>query len=1268
MLKNINKDIIVYQKKILEIYESIKNQPTRNRELAEEAKDQISATAQEGDDFGINNSDEDDAETEIDQQVSDKESNDMDNRGPDNDPGGSDDETKEDSKIEEADKTRKRLSRLKREESLPNLTDLISKELLEAEIYKNFKGSDIMGLMPLNSVVSPNEEHELNSLEKCHYSLSLEENLELYFTSSPKTTNEPGLNKSLAMQPDEFFNNMLDDYNPDLDKAYQSITDPLERKPYLRQKEENLLNLDKLKSLCTWDREVIGMLVNMSSSKAAPCYFSLPKSIALLNNKSDCLSLTANDVRNFLRTVQKCSSLQKLGVLSAAADQQKQKPEIYKLLDKTDPFIKFLNEDSVKNNICFKQNVLHIIYEHLIDKDFMSRKGSYEVQVSSLFIMNEIKDEKRAYDGKFIYDFYLKYFHKSRYDDKVTHLEGINLMGIRQDAAMRLLSEEMLLVALAIGLIVVVTLLYLKSVVISMIVNLGVAMSVGVSFFAYRIAFDIDLFPFINMMAAFLLIGIACDDVYVLFDAWYSEKAKIIMEDLPAMIEKQNKAGETSSVVNSTESNVRVDAKVDEFLLPPMFVERRLIPRSSANERERETFLHNTNPISIELLDAGISVDQLNKYELNPAYVRLAPLKDEQMIRVMGGTMRHAASSIFVTSFTTAAAFLTNYITKLPYVQLFGVFTGTCILVYFCMVITMVAAFVVSYEKHIQLWRCKIRPTCTKKIEEAFDKVMEKVSLLNYRIVNQHLPNILIRFRFFWFTLFLLLGVGGMIAVFYKPQLRPPTSWKFQFFQSGNLFENFEFQLKDRFWSYVNEEKRNLTNPDIFFVFGIEGKDTGSKFNPDDDGYLLYDKNFDFFDPKSQVWVDKFIRDYIGNRTDLFMSHDIVDEWETYLKQIQLFCHKTLEPIDENNENEIKLPYKRESLMGCTKDVESMLLDSDAENFESLMASFPRRIIFLSGKERLNGILLRVNANRTFSDYEKVSDYYHDLKSFHEDALKGSPKGIETGWFISVGFAIYDLQYQLITGTYSSLVASMAIALITLLLTSGNFIISFFAIITISFSIADTIAIFVFLGWNLSFLESVVIIMSVGLSVDFSCHYGVAYINSDLGRVQPKSEHDEEEQEAPVICGLLKSESKSSCKISKLFRSCLRRYKKNDEERFQRIRDIFSRVGSAVLMASFTTFLAGSSMYSSGLTSFSKMGQFLMLVMCISYIYATFFFVPMCAIFGPTKRFGHIPLRQCFQRMVCCSKKPKEEEEIQDIKKLQLILPDSAKPKTTTSI
>ncbi len=144
------------------------------------------------------------------------------------------------------------------------------------------------------------------------------------------------------------------------------------------------------------------------------------------------------------------------------------------------------------------------------------------------------------------------------------------------------------------------------------------------------------------------------------------------------------------------------------------------------------------------------------------------------------------------------------------------------------------------------------------------------------------------------------------------------------------------------------------------------------------------------------------------------------------------------------------------------------------------------------------GILLRINANRTFLTYNIVSDYYAAVQQFAAATVRLGPAGFRSGWFVSVGFALYDLQHQLIAGTYSSLVFAMSVALLILLLTSGNVLISLLAIVTISFSIADTIALFVLLGWKLDVLESVVIIMSVGLSVDFSCHYGVAYINADV--------------------------------------------------------------------------------------------------------------------------------------------------------------------------
>lgn len=103
--------------------------------------------------------------------------------------------------------------------------------------------------------------------------------------------------------------------------------------------------------------------------------------------------------------------------------------------------------------------------------------------------------------------------------------------------------------------------------------------------------------------------------------------------------------------------------------------------RSGIKLNEKNHEILKNSPFYADLVNKGIDISD---YELNPAYIRQVSLTDEQMIRVMSGTLRHAASSIFVTSFTTAAAFFTNFITKLPSVQLFGRSTAIIICPLYC--------------------------------------------------------------------------------------------------------------------------------------------------------------------------------------------------------------------------------------------------------------------------------------------------------------------------------------------------------------------------------------------------------------------------------------------------------------------------------------------------------------------------------------------------------------------------------------------------------
>jgi hypothetical protein len=259
-------------------------------------------------------------------------------------------------------------------------------------------------------------------------------------------------------------------------------------------------------------------------------------------------------------------------------------------------------------------------------------------------------------------------------------------------------------------------------------------------------------------------------------------------------------------------------------------------------------------------------------------------------------------------------------------------------------------------------------------------------------------------------------------------------------------------------------------------------------------------------------------------------------------------------------------------------------------------------------------------------------------------------------WFASPQFLFYDLMREVIRGTYTSLIFSMFFALIVLAITSGNLLITIYAMLTIVFIIADTVAVFVLFGWELSILQTIIIIMSVGLSVDFSenhcrdtstrcvvvfrllaVHYGVAYIKADwtrnqdstrrasntlhLLRLGPDDGRDKHVDERTTST----SKTKESKESLSWFQRLKRWHRKGNLQRFRRIKISLIRVGSAVFIAGFTSFLAGVSMAPSKLTSFSQMGVFLMLIMFVSWAYATWFFLPLLSFVGPSDKFGDIP-------------------------------------------
>lgn len=144
----------------------------------------------------------------------------------------------------------------------------------------------------------------------------------------------------------------------------------------------NLLQLTNLRSLCHWDKKLLEMLERNSHTSQPICYISLPFIVSLMANKTNCDELVEADVHTFMETMLKCYSLQRAGILYALAEEHKAKPEIINLLNKNSPIKEFIQLKQVKENWCFWKNLVHAVFEHILDREFISNEAFMDAKVS----------------------------------------------------------------------------------------------------------------------------------------------------------------------------------------------------------------------------------------------------------------------------------------------------------------------------------------------------------------------------------------------------------------------------------------------------------------------------------------------------------------------------------------------------------------------------------------------------------------------------------------------------------------------------------------------------------------------------------------------------------------------------------------------------------------------------------------------------------------------------------------------------------------------
>uniref|UniRef100_A0A7N6BEY6 Protein dispatched homolog 1 n=1 Tax=Anabas testudineus TaxID=64144 RepID=A0A7N6BEY6_ANATE len=840
---------------------------------------------------------------------------------------------------------------------------------------------------------------------------------------------------------------------------------------------KNLWSIQAIKSMCNLDntrvrshRDYWSLCQRTNDASCCPSW-TLGNYIAVLNNRSSCQKITERDVTHTLKILRSCAKYYHNGTLG---------PDCWDMTLRRKDQLKC---GSVPRK-CTKYNAVYQILHFLVDKDFLSPK-SLEYPPLLKYSMLFSPTEK----GESMMNIYLDNFENWNASDGITTVTGIEF-GIKHDLFQDYLLTDTVYPAIAIVIVLLVMCVYTRSVFITLMTIIAIISSLIVSYFLYRMVFNFEFFPFMNLTALIILVGIGADDAFVLCDVWNYTKF-----DKP----------------------------------------------------------------HAELADT-VSV-----------------------------TLQHAALSMFVTSFTTAAAFYANYVSNITAIRCFGIYAGTAILVNYILMVTWLPAVVVLHERYLpNMFTCSKPPQqqrgfCTRMfwagLCQKANKCLFTVSEVSRIFFEKVLPCIVIKLRYLWLFWFLAITVGGAYVVCVNPKMKLPSLElaEFQVFRSSHPFERYDAEYKKLFMFERVHHGEDLHMP-ITIIWGVTPVDNGDPLNPKNKGKLMLDKNFNISSPASQLWILNFCQK-LRNQSFVFQSEEqdftscFIETFKQWMEN-QDCVEGSVYPCCSQS----TFPYKPDVFELCIK---RAIMELDRSTTYHLDSKTPGPRFDIN--DTIRAIVLEFQSTYLFTlAYEKMYQFYREVDAWITEELRYAPAGLSYGWFVS-NLDFYDLQDSLSDGTLVAMALSVAVAFSVMLLTTWNVIISLYAILSIAGTIFVTVGSLVLLGWELNILESVTISVAVGLSVDFAVHYGVAY------RLAP-----EPDREGKVIFSL-------------------------------------SRMGSAIAMAALTTFVAGAMMMPSTVLAYTQLGTFMMLIMCISWAFATFFFQCMCRCLGPQGTCGQIPLPKKLQ-------------------------------------
>ncbi|WKY11225.1 hypothetical protein Q1695_003077 [Nippostrongylus brasiliensis] len=393
-------------------------------------------------------------------------------------------------------------------------------------------------------------------------------------------------------------------------------------------------------------------------------------------------------------------------------------------------------------------------------------------------------------------------------------------------------------------------------------------------------------------------------------------------------------------------------------------------------------------------------------YRPGDPYIPLYKERD-RLVRAIRCSLRHSLASMFVTSATTAIAFISNLTSDIIVLRCFGIFASLTVLANYCLVLFLLPSTMVL--------------TCSDHNRRLVPDIQ----------VASRLANILHKGRFIILLLGIALTVAGGVIVFVSPGFPMPRYDPTKLLSSKHPYEwydnnehLFDFKWKRR-WHFMEN-----------YVIGVDPLEDTRSLDPS--------KTFDL---------------------------------DAYEFSVDLATLKSVEPEESVNAS-------------C---VLEFAVDEVPSSFPEDFAVVPSDGPLFDKTLNLIGYFIAVPTNITISlDAKEVESVVRNIER-NCGKLRSILPDVAVMCLTSSDMTrYYDIITTLSSSTLFSVAISVVVSLTVVVACTRRLLLSLLSVAVICAVILWTTAALILSGWELSVVESTIIVLTIGLSFDFTLHLAMA--------------------------------------------------------------------------------------------------------------------------------------------------------------------------------